>query len=220
MPEPILIDADVALKAACYDLGAETVAATRADGLPPAILDVCRFVVRGRLRRRGTVGDPARAAASFERMLRAMSLVEPDDAQLAAAADLEAEATRLDLELDAGESQLLAILASRGGRALVTGDKRAIRAMAVVGRPHAEGRVVCLEQLMSHLVRVAGAATIRPHVCAEPAVDRSLTSCFGCSSAHVDGGEILEALASYVRHLDHEAPGVLLPGGDLAAVPA
>ncbi len=217
MPEQVLVDNDVVLKASCYDLCAETVAAAGVGDRAPAILGVARFVVRGRLGRSKAVSDRARALDSLERMLAMMTLVEPDAAELAAAADLEAEAARHDLELDGGESQLLAILANRGGRALVTGDKRAIRAMSVVAKTQAAGRIVCLEQLMSRVVGAAGLAAVGPRVCAEPLVDRAMTICFGCSSGGAGHEDVQAALASYVAHLEAEAPGVLVPDGGVAA---
>lgn len=219
MPERVLLDNDVVLKVACYALVDEAVAAATIDDIPPAMLGVGRFVVRGRLARATNIADRARATAAFERMLAAMSLVEPDDAEMAAAADLEAEANRLDLELDGGESQLLAILANRACKLLITGDKRAIAAMAIVGV--AGGRVACLEQLMAHIVTGTGTAVTRARICAEAQVDRAITDCFGCSTAAPPRDEdVLDGLASYSAHLDRTAPGVLIPGTDLRTVNA
>lgn len=219
MTERVLIDNDVVLKTACYQLGEETISATTVDGVPPAMLGVGRFVIRGRLTRSTDIADRARAGTAFAAMLETIALVEPDDAELAAAADLEAEANRRDLELDGGESQLLAILANRGCSLLVTGDKRAVAAMAVVATAQAAARVACLEQLIAHIVGVAGSAALRPRVCAEPHVDRAITSCFGCSMASAPAdADILDGLASYVGHLDRAAPGMLAPGHGLASL--
>ncbi|MBS0504227.1 MAG: hypothetical protein JSS55_10585 [Proteobacteria bacterium] len=221
MPERVLLDNDVVLKVACYALADETVAATTIDDIPPAMLGVGRFVVRGRLARAPNIADRTRATAAFELMLSGMSLIEPDDAEMAAAADLEAEANRRDLELDGGESQLLAMLANRACKLLITGDKRAIAAMAIVAFGIAGSRIACLEQLMSHIVTGIGAAATRSRVCAEAQVDRAITACFGCSTAATLRDEdVLEGLASYAAHIDRTAPGVLLPGTDLRNVRA
>lgn len=221
MTERVLVDNDVVLKTACYALADETVAATTVGGVPPAMLGVGRFVIRGRLARATNIADPGRAGAAFDRMLEVIGLVEPDEAELAIAADLEAEANMRDLELDGGESQLLAILANRACSLLVTGDKRAITAMAAVATALAARRVACLEQLIAHIVGMVGSAAVRPRVCAEPQVDRAVTSCFGCSMASAPGDAgILGGLASYIGHLDGGAPGVLLPGHDMAALAA
>lgn len=221
MPERVLLDNDVVLKVACYALADETVAATTIDDIPPAMLGVGRFVVRGRLARAPNIADRARATAAFELMLSGMSLIEPDDAEMAAAADLEAEANRRDLELDGGESQLLAMLANRACKLLITGDKRAIAAMAIVAFGIAGSRIACLEQLMAHIVTGIGAAATRSRVCAEAQVDRAITACFGCSTAAALRDEdVLEGLASYAAHIDRSAPGVLLSGTDLRNVRA
>jgi hypothetical protein len=221
MPERVLLDNDVVLKAASYALADETLAVTTIDEFPPAMLGVGRFVVRNRLARASNIADPARATAAFERMLAAMALVEPDDAEMAAAADLEAEAIRRDLELDGGESQLLAMLANRACRLLVTGDKRAIAAMAIVAAAQAGSRVACLEQLIAHVVAVNGTATVQPRICAEPNVDRAITNCFACSSPVApDDADVMGGLASYVGHLDRSAPGILIPGHDLSSLAA
>lgn len=221
MPERVLLDNDVVLKVACYALADETLAAATIDDVPPAMLGVGRFVVRSRLARASNIADPARAAAAFERMLAAMTMAEPDDAEMAAAADLEAEAIRRDLELDGGESQLLAMLANRGCSLLITGDKRAIAAMAIVAAAQAGSRVACLEQLIAHVVSAKGTPAVRPRICAEPNVDRAVTGCFACASpAAPDDADVMGGLASYIGHLDRSAPGVLVPGHDLSSLAA
>jgi len=221
MPERVLLDNDVVLKTASYTLANETLAVTTIDEIPPAMLGVGRFVVRNRLARASNIADPTRATATFEVMLAAMTLVEPDDAEMAAAADLEAEAIRRDFELDGGESQLLAMLANRACRLLITGDKRAIAAIAAVAATQAGSRIACLEQLVAHVVAVNGAATVRPRICAEPNVDRAITSCFACSSPiSPNDAEVMSGLASYVGHLERSAPGVLIPSHDLSSLAA
>ena len=219
MPERVLIDNDVVLKVSCYNLVAETLVAITVDGVAPAMLGVGRFVVRGRLAKARNVSDRAKAIDAFERLLTAVGAVEPDEDELSLAADLEAAAIRHDLDLDGGESQLVAVLARRCCDLLLTGDKRAILAMAATAAEITASRIACLEQLVSHLVAMAGAARVRPGVCAEPLVDRAVTACFECSrAAPPSDREVLEGLASYVRHLDRAAPGVLLPSLDLAGL--
>ena len=210
MAEPVLLDNDAALKVACYTLVDEMVAATTIGGTPPAILGVGRFVVRGRLRQAAGIADADRANEAFERLLAQSSLVEPDNDELAIAAELEAEAGRQDLELDGGESQLLAILTNRGCRLLITGDKRAIAAMAVVGPAAARKKVACFEQLMTQIVQRMDWPTVRSKVCAEPEVDRSLRLSFSCSGADPGQEGGLAGLASYVGGVEKKAPGMLI----------
>jgi hypothetical protein len=219
MASAVLVDNDVALKIACYSLVDETLKATTVGDVPPAMLGVARFVIRGRLARARDIVDAERACAAFERLLQASSLVEPDEGELAFAADLEAEAIRRDVELDGGESQLLAILATRGCRLLLTGDKRAIAAVAGIALEQVARRIACLEQLIAHIIGMVGATAVRTAVCSEPTTDRAITLCFSCGeqTAPVDG-DLLAALASYAGHVDRAAPGMLLPGPDLAAL--
>jgi hypothetical protein len=219
MTEPVLLDNDAALKIACYSLVDEMLASTTIGDCPPAILGVGRFVIRGRLAKANNIADPERASEAFERLLEKISLVEPDSTELAIAADLESEANRRDLELDGGESQLLAIMTNRGWPLLITGDKRAIAAMAVVGPGEAQGKVACLEQLVAQLVRELGWSVVRLLVCAEPAIDRALTVCFGCSGSGPGEEGVLSGLASYIGHLAKAAPGMLFEGEVLVERP-
>jgi hypothetical protein len=214
MPEQVLLDNDVALKVASYALVPETIAITTIGELPPAMLGVGRFVIRGRLSRASNISDPARAKSAFEKLVEAVVLLEPDDRELGLAADLEAEANRRNVELDGGESQLLAILAARGCSLLITGDKRAIQAMAVVATTLAANQVACLEQLMSRLVNAVGVDIVRQHVCSESGTDRAITSCFACTASVTNDESVLEGLDSYIRHLAKSAPGILIPGWD------
>jgi hypothetical protein len=211
MTEQALLDNDVVLKMACYTLADEALAATSQGGAPAGMLGVGRFVVRGRIERDGRIADRPRARATFEKMLETLFLFEPDEEELAMAADMEAEAQRLDLELDGGESQLLAMLVKRELSALITGDKRAIAAMAVMATVIAAQRIVCLEQLLAAILATAGLGTIRPRICAEPQVDRAVTACFSCFRQAVDEQDVSEGLFSYIGHLDRSAPGVLKP---------
>lgn len=220
MAESVLVDNDVVLKVSSYALVDEAMAAMTVGGIPPAILGVGRFVIRGRLAKTRNLADAERARAQFERMLQTILLVEPDESEIALAAELEAEANRLDLELDSGESQLLAILSNRACRLLVTGDKRAIYAMAVFASSYTFARVACFEQLVTHIVGMIGADKVRLNVCSEPEADRALSICFSCNREPIPSDDALAALASYIRHLKGEAPGVLFPGYDFTALAA
>lgn len=210
MPEQVLLDNDVVLKAACYALTPEALAAATSDGTAPGMLGVGRFVIRRRVERATNIVDRDQARASLEQMIAAVEMFEPTDDELALAADLEAEASRQGLELDGGESQLLAIVAKRNFHCLLTGDKRAITAMAVVAMALAAGRILCFEQLMARIVAAVGVDAVRPRVCAEPRVDRALTVCFGCARDAVPHADVVAGLASYVGHLELAAPGVLM----------
>jgi hypothetical protein len=214
----VLLDNDVVLKIACYSLEGEMLAATTIEGAAPGMLGVGKYVIGRRLDRAGNIADVKRAKAAFDRLLSAVMLLEPAAEELEMAAELEAEANRQDLDLDGGESQLLAILTVRACRLLITGDKRAVVAKAAIAPGPAARRIGCLEQLIAELIRIGGAGHVRSRVCAEPEADRAIAICCGCSQAAVDQEQILAGLSSYVGHLDSSAPGVLLSGIDFTSL--
>jgi len=209
MAEQVLFDNDIALKVACYSLTDETQAIVTDGETKLGMLGVGRFVLRDRLERPRNVADLPRARASLDRLLETVEFIEPNEDELALAAEFETEARVRDLELDSGESQLLAIVIRRNLHVLVTGDKRAITAMAVVAAKLAAGRVVCLEQLMMLIVKASGLDAVRPRVCGEPHVDRAITACFGCARSAVPPEDVAEGLTSYIGYLDRSAPGIL-----------
>jgi hypothetical protein len=219
MGEHVLIDNDIALKISCYTLCTEMLVVATINGDPPSLLGVARFVVRRRLMRAANIRNKRAASAAFEDLLSSVGAIEPNEMELTIAADLEAEAVSRNLEFDVGESQLLAVLVNRGCDLLLSGDKRAIAAMATVAPVEAYGRVGCLEQLIGEIVHLIGASAVRPSVCAEPVVDKAIAICFACSSAAAPGEEnLFEGLASYIGHLARTAPGVLLEGCNLQAI--
>lgn len=216
MAEPILLDNDVVLKVSCYSLAEEMLASLTRGGTAPAMLGVGRYVVLGRLRRDARISDTQRASAAFARIAKSVTLLEPDENELTVASELEAEANRRDLDLDGGESQLLAILANRSCPLLLTGDKRAVIAIGMVACEMARGRIACLEQLLLHLVRLVGLDLVRPRICAEPDVDRAAAICFSCSRQQTASDEVLQALRSYISFLANQAPAALISGDDLS----
>ena len=216
----VVVDNDVVLKVACYSLHDEFVATATVDNTPPCILGVGRYVVGGRIQRTKKLNDRDRAKVSFDAILAQMLVLEPDDAELALAADFEARARELGFELDPGESQLLAITIQRACCLLLTGDKRAIRAIAAVCPHEVAKRVACLEQLVAHIVQIAGVGAVQPQVCSEPLGDQAMSICFGCGSGGSDEENIFAGLKSYIQDLHADASAVLLPGYNLAALAA
>lgn len=216
MPKLILLDNDVVLKVSCYSLAQEALAVMNADNVPLAALKVCKFVIQAKLKRSSNFRDPLKVRASFEELAQRIEFLEPNEEEIVVAAELEAKAHRENLELDSGESQLLAVLANRNCRLLVTGDKRAISAMAVVAMNEAANRIGCCEQLIVSLLKHAGLESTRSRICAEPQADRAISICFSCSHNSAEHDEVMAGLVSYIEHLANTAPGVLVPGNDLA----
>lgn len=213
MSEPVLLDNDIAFKVACYRLVDEMVAATTINDTPPAMLSVGRFVLRKKLARHRRVRDTSAVQTALEQLLRSVGFVEPTEGEIALASEIEVASARSGLELDSGESLLLAMLHLREYAYLVTGDKRAVVAMAVVARELSEGRVRCLEQLVVQIIEQVGVPAVRAHICSEPLADRALSVAFSCTSPGEQPAEaVVAGLSSYIEHLRREAPGILHEG--------
>jgi len=211
MPEGILLDNDVVIKLAAYSLAEQLFQATSTRSSQPAMLGVSRFVIASKIARAKFIRDRSAAAASVGILVSKIEWLEPDDAELKFAAQLEAEAMHSGLEMDVGESLLIAILINRSFVALITGDKRAIRALSKsLSRPSSQ-MVACLEQLVAYFVSTDDLQYLRTRICAEPLVDRAITACFGCSQATTTADSVIDGLRSYINDLEQNAPEILIP---------
>ncbi|OBP72350.1 hypothetical protein BAE42_16195 [Mesorhizobium loti] len=220
MADP-LVDNDVVLKVCCYGLDAALITTLAKYGGTPAMLPLARYVVLGRIKRDRSLQSQETALAALERVLKDLGIVEPDEAEIHLAASFEAAAQARNLELDGGESQLLAILISRGLKLLITGDKRAVRAIEELAADKLTcGSIACLEQLIATILAQLGPVVLRQHICAEPAADRALTACFACRSSVIDLASIEEGLRSYIADLRKVASKVLVGANDLSGLVA
>jgi hypothetical protein len=215
MPLDAVVDNDVLIKCACYDL-LRDMRECVPDGASLGVLDSARFVVSARLQD-DSVNDGTRALESFTAFLRSVVALEPTEDELALATDIEEAAAVAGVDLDHGESQLCAITVYRTVRWLITGDKRAIRGFeqliaTMAGLSPIVNRVVCLEQVISTLVARLGGATVRDRICSEPRSDRTLSICFECTNATTMNSFKPVGLESYVNDLRAEAPNVLGSG--------
>lgn len=215
----VLVDNDVVLKSCCYGIDEPLLELLDDVGATPLILTVTKFVIAGRIKRDRYLVNRERADASFNRSFVAWLEVEPTETELALAAEFEAAAQALNLELDGGESQLLALLIERRLPLLLTGDKRAIVAIERVAAERLPGpSIVCLEQVMLTLLRRIGLARLRERVCTEPAVDRAMTICFACRSSIIDVASVEEGLLSYVDYLRKSSSRIMLDADDLSVL--
>ena len=144
------------------------------------------------------------------------SLIEPTEEESTLAAEFESLALAAALPLDAGESQLCAVLVSRNLPLLVTGDKRAITALESLVDSDTRlasvcGKIKCVEQLVLQAISVHGYGAIKQRICANSGVDKSLSICFGCASGTTDEEDTKSGLNSYINALRTEAPRVLHP---------
>lgn len=225
MPNLTLLDNDVVLKACCYGLAPQALRCLLDRGGTIAALGIARFVVPKKAARSANISDKARAAAALKDAFALLSFEEPDEAELALAAELESLAQTQGVELDTGESQLVAMVVRRSATMLLTGDKRAIVAVEAIA-PRAglteslRGRVACLEQLIRSLLARLGLDVLRAAICKEAGADKALAICFSCSTNTCTEQSVLEGLASYVEALRRRAPTVMLNTDDLSDVVA
>jgi len=208
-----LVDNDVLLKGACYRLlNRPITAACGASGI--GYLAAAKFVLSKRIRRARLRGNVVEAEAELLSFLAKHEAIETTAEEQVLAASLEAMAQEIPVNLDTGESQLLAVLAMRTLPALITGDKRAILAIEqlldvmYVLAPVA-GKVTCLEQLARHAVINSDAFAVQEAICKEPEVDRALSVCFSCFSSERTVETIVQALDSYISDLRQKAPRTL-----------
>jgi hypothetical protein len=203
MSEGAAIDTDVLLKASAYRLAAELVATLAAAG-KPAALGLTHLIAGRQLARRRGLKDPAGAQAELQALLAMLSKLEPDEGEVDLAADLAAMAQELGVPLDAGEAQLVAITVRRNLPLLVTGDKRAVGAVAAIlpdgdQRAPLVGRIACFEQILESVLETVGAMELRSRICAEPDVDGAMRLACSCGRHDWDPAQLTEACGSFIR---------------------
>lgn len=208
------IDNDILFKGACYGLLSELIGTSCCAPEVVGTLGSARFVVAKKIERNKPLRNREAALAILFDFLNRSETLEPTTNEQNMAADLELTAQRLGVNLDNGESQLCAMLVFRVLPLLLTGDKRATKAMEKLIDADARliplcGKVRCLEQLVYDALATGAHVAFRTAVCAEPEVDKALAICFGCRSQSIELANIVEGLQSYVRALRTEATRVL-----------
>ncbi|WP_243040096.1 hypothetical protein [Dyella sedimenti] len=200
------IDNDVILKGVCYGFLGILLGSLPDGPFNYGILGTARFVLPKALKKR----PPKRfdvAKADLKKVLAEFETLEPTDTEAALAADLEFEAQRQGLPVHAGECQLIAMLALRNLDHVLTGDRNAIKALATLTLPVSiehrslEGKFICFEQAILHLIAAHGAARVREAICAERDVDTSMRLCFSCSSPEVPQSSWISGINSHVADL-------------------
>lgn len=213
MPARFAVDNDVWIKLSRFGL-LEEFGSLLGGGDQLALLGAARFVVPKRIARQ--VAEPTTMIAAFQVFTAGVAVLEPTEDERHLAGKLEEFASRNALDLDSGESQLAAMVISRLMEGLLTGDKRAVRALAELLKEcqgmHVEylaGRVACVEQVLLALVDELGVAPVRASVCAASAADRALAICFSCASDDPGEDSVREGLGSYINALRIEGEAVL-----------
>jgi hypothetical protein len=220
MRSELLCDNDVILKACCYDLSIEVVLCLGRIGTW-FILGSASFVIADRIKRSNSICSKERAVQNFALFREQAKVIEPSDAEISLAAELETVAQQFNLALDSGESLLLAVLVTRDAvDLLLTGDKRAIQAIEALGDHHElvaglRHAVACLEQLFLSLLKWESIDLLQNRVCSERMADVALTICFSCASGQYTLESIRAGLASYVAALRPQAKRALVASDDL-----
>lgn len=220
MPESVLVDNDVLLKTCCYRLEMELLQTLGDREI--SMLGAAKFVLARSLRKLNLKNKDL-VDSSFHQLMDRLIVVEPSEAELGLAAEFEEAALIHAVELDAGESQLLAVLAFGSADFMMTGDKRAIHAIEKLAHSFSytekiRNRIGCLEQLVMRIIRDFGALQVHRQVCDEQTVDKSLTICFSCYSDLFDEKSIRSGLKSYISNIRSFAGDVLVDSDDLSSV--
>lgn len=114
--------------------------------------------------------------------------------------------------IDPGEAVLLATAVVHPKACILTGDKRALAAVANAAQPlgagRLKGRIICLEQCILHALERIGLEALRSHLCREPVVDRVIAAAMGstCTASEAD---VREGLESYIRDAMSNSRGLL-----------
>jgi hypothetical protein len=210
----VVVDNDIVYKGLCYGVLHDIVHPYNGTAGSVGVLGAARFVVGKKVQKTRLRRSADLVAQELGRFLSGAVQLEPTDSEQSLAADLESAAQQHDVNLDAGESQLCAIVIERAIPILLTGDKRAITAMerlldAELRLHGLRGKVRCLEQAVLYVLDQRDLETLRTAICTEPMVDKTLTICFGCSSPSMQRETVLQGLDSYIRALRAGATRIL-----------
>jgi hypothetical protein len=206
-----VLDNDIALKCVCYDIATELLGSYCESG-SLGVLGSAQYVISKRLRNKSLNCGGMVAVERLNVFLNSTECIEPSTEESYFAAELELIAQREGVALDSGESQLCAIAITRFIPWLLTGDKRAIRGLQRVlgfdSRLKSLGkRVLCLEQLVLRAIADNGIKRLRDKICAEPAVDKTMSICFSCTNIQLEVSTA--GLTSYIESIKSEAPEIL-----------
>lgn len=206
------IDTDVVLKLSAYRLADALRPAMGPDGLP-FVLGLTALIAPRQLSRLKGLVDRSGALDELSRLIAGLGRLEPSEDEILMAATLTSQAQLIDLPLDPGEAQLVAILRSRSIDRLVTGDKKAIQALAHLLDEETmnalAGRFLCFEQLLATVATQQNPEALRVKVCHEPAIDTAMRLAFSCGRQDWVPETFHEACRSYVADLNATAGGLL-----------
>jgi hypothetical protein len=210
------VDTDVLLKAAAYRLAGELLSVFATRGTPAALALTHLIAGRQLIRKRG-LQDKEGAAKELAALLAGLEWLEPDEGEIELAADLASAAQEQSLPLDTGEAQLTAIVVNRQLAVLVTGDKRALSALAKLVRDQPLrdsliGRAACFEQVLASVAALVGEEELRRRICAEPNVDGAMRMACSCGRQDWEPGQFHEACTSFTGAVRLDIGNLLIEG--------
>ena len=205
---PVLADNDLIFKLAAYCRHGYLISGLGPE--PAQMLPATKFVLKDLARKSRRVTNREAVQAAVEEAVAGLAIISPSPEAIALAAQLEEAAKAHSLELDTGESQLLAIALMEPVRLILTGDKRAVAAIELLAAVELAGRIACLEQVLAALAEREPLDELRAAVCSEPRIDTAATMVFGCSQSTCTREQVSEGLASYIEHLRKNAERCLI----------
>lgn len=202
-------DNDVVLKLAACDLLDAFLAAMRVGLDEVRINSTARFQISratSKQDRAAIYGD-----AGLERAARFVDSVE--DVELEGRHASEFRMLQMHQDIDDGEATLVCATDSFRESRLVTGDKRFIRALAILDgageiRRRLEGRMLCLEQAVLICIHRLGFVEVRRRVVPGMGCDKALRSAFG-SGERSEEAAVRSALRAYIHALRLESGSLL-----------
>lgn len=206
MTEVTLFDNDAVLKLSAFQVW-DAVSTTQL--YPPAILAVAKWSLAKQASKARRVSNIDAFRIAVESFVAGCMIIEPTDVEIQFAISIEEAATALGGELDSGESQLVAVLIARHFSAMVTGDKRAIIALAQVGVEGLTGKIYCLEQVLQIIIASSDWQAVRVKVCSERQMDMAVAMVFACHS-EPSIESVSEGLESYIGNLRANAADLLI----------
>ena len=194
----LFIDADALAKLAHWDLLDHLPAFT---GVPLERCNTLESIVhRARRARSKPDGRLFLCAEAATRVCdgagRMGASITPDPATLQALQNVAA--------IDAGEAVLLSALIMQPASRLLTGDKRALRALATTPEPLRAAfasRILIIEQVLLAALRLHDIGWLRQHVCPWKDADKAVAIAMG-SRCDADASACREGLDAYVREID------------------
>ncbi|CAM3345916.1 hypothetical protein [Asticcacaulis taihuensis] len=219
MASEILLDNDIIIKSSQFSITDELVKSLNNYG-SPHILSVSAFVILKQVTAKKKLSNPGQISKNCTTLLGHLNRIEPTEKEISLAADLEDQARTMLLELDVGESQLLAILMNRGSRLMVTGDKRAIIGIEqfIKGKFEFKHKIACFEQLLLEIIGMHDFDTLRAKICTEAVADKAISICFSCLSGESQKDSALSGLSSYINSVRNTSPESLIISNDLSAL--